>query len=96
MRKTKENARKAIVAAIKDLFPYDEEVAEKSVVAGDPWGWGGDAATIQTEDGLACLSYYDADWMSNSIRIQNHVKKHAGLDIFIECCNPAIHNVYWD
>lgn len=96
MRKTKNNARKAIVAAIKELFPHDAEVAEASVAAGDPWGWGAEAATIQTEDGLNCLNYYGADWMGNTIRIQEYVKKNYGLELFIECYNPAIHNVYWN
>jgi hypothetical protein len=96
MRKTKENARKAIVAAIKDLFIYDEDCADESVEAGDPWGYGSEAATITTENNMHCLNYYDADWISNARKIEDHVKKNAGLDIFIECYNPAIHCVYWD
>lgn len=96
MTKNIENARKAIVAAIKELFPYDAEAAEESVFAGDPYGWGAEAATITTENCLDCLNYYENDWIGNSIRIQDHVKKNSGLDIFIECHNPAIHNVYWN
>jgi hypothetical protein len=90
----KNKVAKAIKAAIKELFPYDEDVADQSVVAGDPWGWGADLATIQTEDGLSCLNYYDADWIGNSHKIEAHVKKNAGLSIFIECYNAAIHCVY--
>jgi len=95
MRKTQANAAKAIRNAIKELWEFDAPIADKSVEAGDPWGYGSTAATIQTEDGLGCLNYYEADWLSNSIRIQEHVKKNTGLDIFIECYNPAIHCVYW-
>lgn len=96
MKATPANAAKAIRAAIKDLFVYDKDVADESVEAGDPWGWGAEAATIITENGLNCLSYYEADWMTNSVKIEQHVKKNAGLDIFIECYNPAVHCVYWN
>lgn len=96
MRKTKTNAAKAIQKAIKEMFPNDAEAANESVAAGDPWGWGAEAATIVTENGLGCLNYYEADWMGNARRIEQHVKQNAGLDIFIECYNPAIHNVYWN
>ena len=99
MRKTKENAAKAIIAAIKDLFEFDAGAAEESVVAGDPWGWstnGDSAATIVTECGLSCLDYWEASWVENSINIERHVKKNAGLDILIECCNPGVHCVFWN
>ena len=95
MRKTNANAVNAIKNAIKDLFPYDAEAVDESIVEGDPWGWGAEVATITTECSMLCLNYYDMDWIGNSIKIQNHVKKNTGLDIFIECYNPAIHNVYW-
>ena len=96
MSKSKEAATKAIIAAIKDLFPWDAQAAEESIVQGDPWGWGAEVATITTENCLGCLNNNEADWLSNTIRIQQHVKQKAGINIFIECYNPAIHNVYWD
>lgn len=91
-----ETATKAIKEAILELFPEDADVAEKSVTLGDPWEWGAEVATICTEHGLSCLDYYGDDWMDNSIKIQEYVRLHYGLKIFIECCNSAIHNVYWD
>lgn len=95
MRKNKATATNAIKRAIRELFPYDEDAVEESVIKGDPYGWGAEVATLVTECGMACLNYYDADWLDNSIRIQDHVRKTTGLEIFIECQNPAVHNVYW-
>ena len=92
----KQEAVNAIREAIKALSPIDAPIVKESVVLGDPWGWGAEVATINVENGLEFLDYYNSDWILNSLKIQDWVREKYGFKIFIECYNAAIHNVYWD